>query len=265
MNNIENSVNAGDETVVQSQDVSAENAAPEEVVDPQNSNGNDTVEGAEGNSADDVASHHQSRNENAKFADLRRAKESAERQLAEAQQRTDSLFNSLRGLGYTGDTISEIEDEINAQNAGVPVEEYRKTAAERKAEIDKAVNSDPRVLAAAEFAKKQQFAEDLSKVKAAYPDVKAEKIEELGEVFMRGMAAGLTPEDAYAAQLAHNTRLDAEKKPEPPKIGSVKQAYNAEAEYFSPEELERLNTTDAKLLDDPKVLEKALKSMKYLK
>lgn len=264
MNNIENPVNAGEETVVQSQDVSAENAAPEEVVDPQNV-GNDTDEGAEGNAAEEVANPHQSRNDNSKFAELRRAKENAEKELAEAQRRSESLFNSLRSLGYTGNSISEIEDEINAQNAGIPVEEYRQSEAERKAAIEKAVNSDPRVLAAAEFAKNQQFAADLAAVKAAYPDVKAERIEELGEVFMRGMAAGLTPEDAYAAQLAHNTRLDAEKKPEPPKIGSVKQAYNAEAEYFSPEELERLNSTDSKLLDDPKVLEKALKSMRNLK
>lgn len=261
MENFENLVNAGEETVVQSQIENAGDAASEEVVDPQ-STGNDTDEGAEaGNAAGEVATPHQTRDDNSKFAEIRRAKEAAEKQAADFKKESDALIQRLRGLGYTGNSASEITDEIAAQNEGIPIEDYRKREADRKAEIDNLVNSDPRVIAAEKIARDRQFAADLAAVKAAYPDVKAENISDLGEVFMRGMSSGLSPEDAYAAQLSYNSRIENAKKPTPPKIGNVKQSYEAEKDTFSADEIDRLDTVDSKLLDDPNILAKAIKSL----
>ena len=85
----------------------------------------------------------------------------------------------------------------------------------------------------------------------------AESVFDLGDVFVNGMRAGLSPEDAYAAQLNYNKRTTT---PTPPKIGSVNQSYLPEKDTFSEDELNSL--TKEELLKNPKLLEKAMKSLK---
>ena len=73
------------------------------------------------------------------------------------------------------------------------------------------------------------------------------------------MAGGLSPEDAYAAQLAHDNR---NKVTPPPKIGEIKNLTTKESDTFTEEEINYLNSEAGKhKLKDPKILAKAMRSL----
>lgn len=256
---IENPVNAGQGSVVENQNIETEvNASAEGAVDLQKPDDGAGV--GENQQPGDVAKPHQSSEENSKFAELRRASEKATADYNTIKGNVDKLLPGLKEFGFTGETLEDVVAEMEAQKRGISVEEYRNSEVARQNAIDEAVRNHPAVKEAERAAREAQFAKDLAAVKAAFPDVTANSVTELGEVFLAGMRGGLSAEDAYAAQLAHDNR---NKKEVPQKIGGIQQKFEPEAEFYTEEELNAFEK-DPKAYDDPKVLKKALASLKRL-
>lgn len=98
---------------------------------------------------------------------------------------------------------------------------------------------------------------DLSDIKAAYPDVSAKDVRELGETYLSIMkAGGVDAISAYEAQLAAARR---KKKDAPPAIGAVNTTGVREKDFYSPDEVDRL--TDKDFEKNPKLLSLVLRSM----
>lgn len=190
----------------------------------------------------------QSFEDNHAFAEMRKKNEFV-------QNENQRLLDSLKNLGYQG-TAEEIAEQIAIEQSGMSADEYRR----QEAFIEERIKNHPRVVEAEKFARNLRFEKDLQAIKESYPDCKAKSVEELGEVFLNLMRSGTVDAvDAYAAQLAHDKRKVSKI---PPKIGALKNSQLPDKEYYSNDELDRLNLTD---LDDPTVFEKAMKSMQKLK
>ena len=221
------------------------NGMQEEVVVPQES-GN-PVSSAEDDTqqSGDVATPEsedtkptQSKEDNAMFAAIRREK--------------DMLSKCLSDLGYKGD-IKDIALQIKAEKTGISVDEIKKT----EKELEEKINSDPRIVEAERIRRDATFLKDLQAVKEAYPDCKAESVQELGDIFLSLMQSGkISAVDAYAAQLAHNERKASKI---PPKIGEIKTKTPEIKEYYSSEDVDKLTDEE---LDNPVIMAKIKDSMK---
>lgn len=254
---IENTVNDVQDTVVEyPEKLNAVNDAGTEVVHPSESEAG-TVEGELiRQSSEAVAKPRQSSEENSRYAEMRREAENYRNKYSSLEESVKDILPGLKEYGFNGETLEDIAMEMKASKMGVTVDEYKNSELERKSELEKAIAADPRIAEAERITREAQFGKDLAAVKAAFPKVSANSVSELGEVFMRSMAAGLSPEDAYAAQLNYNKRTT---KPSPPKMGTVQQSYEPEKETFSEDELASFKKDE--LVKNPKLLEKAMRSM----
>ena len=164
--------------------------------------------------------------------------------------------------------------ETQEQKAGeMPPEERSRQAARRRAaqETAKALKADareeqlrqevlahPLVREAMSLLEETRFREDLDRVRTAYPQLTANRPEEVGEVYCRLMATGqVDPVVAYEAQVASDQR----RASGPDDMVSAKAAGGA-ALYYSSEELDRLTDRD---LRDPGIFRKAMASLSKLK
>ena len=86
--------------------------------------------------------------ENAKFAEFRKAKEAAEKEALRAKEERDKLINNLNVYGFKGKTAEEIEAEVNAQRQGIEVDEYISQKEQKQKEIDEIIKNDPRIIEA---------------------------------------------------------------------------------------------------------------------
>lgn len=194
----------------------------------------------------------QSREDNSKFAEMRRGKEAAEKELSTLKNTNKNLMDALNHLGYEG-SETDILERLSAEREGISVDEFRT----REKEHNERILNDPRIVEAQNVIRERQFEKDLQSIKEVYPDIKAESVLELGDVYLNIMkSGGASPVDAYAAQLAFNER---EKAKIPPKIGAVNLAAPEEKEFYTSEEVDKLSDKD---LDNPKIMEKIMKSMK---
>lgn len=232
------------------------NAGQPEVVAPAATDNSTSVVADTQQPAGDVATPQnnqpQSKEENSKYAEMRRGKETAEKELNTLKNTNKKLMDALNSLGYEG-SETDIMDKLSAERAGLSVDEYRTKEREHNERILK----DPRVVEAQKVLRERQFEKDLNAIKEAYPDVTAKSVLELGDVYLNIMrTGGASPVDAYAAQLAFNER---EKAKVPPEIGAVNTTTPAKKDFYTPEEVDKLTSKD---LDDPDVMDIVLKSMK---
>lgn len=186
----------------------------------------------------------QNKSENRSYAQLRREKESAAATVSQ-------LISGLNALGLEGNTPEALLEQLEAKNAKVSVEELRR----QKSEAAAAVRNNPeykdlenRVM---EFGKK----EDLRELQSIDPRLSS--LDELGEDFVRLRAAGIAAKTAYFAV----KQSAAPKTQKPQSIGAVNDGGGAESEYFTSEQLDRLTKKD---LENPKIYEKAIRSMSHL-
>lgn len=249
----ENTVNAEYEEVVNPQETSLDEDA-EQVVDAQKTD-NDTVEGAENQeSAEEVAKPHQSREENQRYAEMRRANEQLEKQYKTSQEESNGLLESLKALGYQGNSMKEITEEINAQNLGVSIEEYRNSEEAKRIEREQIINNSPEIKEARKIIQENVFKNDIEAIKEAYPDADITDVMSIGETYLKCRQSGIDAVASYSAQLSVNNR---DKKPTPPSIGRVEKT-PPKKEFFTEEELNNLTEKD---LNDEKTLMMALKSL----
>lgn len=198
----------------------------------------------------------QSAEENAAFAAMRRQLEAERKEKAKYQSLVESLQKGLKHQGYDG-PVEDIAARINAEALGITPEEYK-----AQLEADEKTRADLEIMIARleEYERRErerQLEDDLKAIKKAFPDVKASSVHELGDKFLGIMATGTVD-----AVTAYRIVRESEAKPKPPSTGSLKSSGSAaDKEFFTNEELDRLTPEQ---LDNPKILDKALKSLARL-
>lgn len=191
----------------------------------------------------------------AAFARLRRDKEAAERSVRDKDADVARLREALKLFDVKGETAAELYANARHQSDGIPVA-LSLAELQRQDELQQA-RDEIATLRRREGARILQ--DDLAAVKKAYPDAEINNIADLGEEFIRLRAAGV---NAVVAYNAVRQAEDAGKKAKPVSTESARSSSTGEKEYYSSSELDRLSNRD---LDDPKILEKALKSLSRLK
>lgn len=160
----------------------------------------------------------------------------------------EKVLEALKSRGYEG-SAEDIADALTS--------EMQKTQAGREADVSRTVQDHPYLLWARDIIDDRTFEQDLSAVKAAYPEVKESSVWELGDVYIRLMASGAVDAvTAYEAQRAYNSR---QSRPAPPSIGpAASGGLKPEKEFYTPEEVDRLSKED---YDNPKIMQRVRKSM----
>lgn len=191
------------------------------------------------------------------FARMRRELEEKRRSEEALRAQNERLSRSVQQFGFNGNTPDEIADAIEAHTSGKTIEEVRsarETKARENADIQKLRDEN------AAFRRREAqrvFDEDLKTIQKLDPKVKS--LDELGRDFFELRAHGVSTEVAYSAI---KSIKDAEKVTPPPSIGKVNAQTKIERDFFTSEELDKLTPSQ---LEDPKIMEKAMKSMGRLK
>lgn len=195
----------------------------------------------------------------------KRAEREAQAKIEKTRQEHQKLLQALKDAGINGSDTQDMILQLRAQKEGIPYEQLKQQEEQQQARIRQAVETSPEMQMAKQIVQKQKFSDDLTAIKRAYPDVKAEDVNELGGVYLELMAAAerggiqFDPVVAYEAQLAHDRRTT---KPTPPSTGPARGTAEEEKDYYTSDELDRLTS---KQLDDPAIFEKAYRSMKKLR
>ena len=236
------------------------NDVQEAVVEPQEAEAttSEVVEGEETQvetpEAEPVAKV-QSAEENAKFAEIRRKYE-AEARAVKAQN--ERLLQALKSYGYEG-SPEEIADILTAQAQGISKEEARAQREALEAENAKLIELETQVQTYKSLAIEKLKADDLAKLKSAYPnDQKVQSlksIDDLGDDFFALMSALRDPTLAYDALMVKRQR---ETKPVPKDIGAVNSSSAKEKDFYTKEEVDKL---PPEAYDNPKIMEAIRKSM----
>lgn len=199
----------------------------------------------------EVAKPKQTAEENAAFAAMRRALEAERKEKSRLETLVNGFKSGLKPQGYDGED-EDIVAKLNAEAQGVSVEDYKKQMREAEAARTKEQELAAKLQEYQQKEQERQLAEDLKAIKAAFPDVKAGSVWELGDEFISIMQTGKV--DAVKAY-----KIVREDNPAPPSIGSVKSAsVQAEKDFFTSDEVDQLTP---KQLDDPKILQKVMQSM----
>ena len=191
------------------------------------------------------------------YADLRRKQEldQARADNARLQQQMEMVQKTL-GNFFEGATLEEQLDYASAQAQGIDVSTYR--AQRQEQEQAQAVQQELQMYRQREIDRMME--DDLKAVQAIDPTVTS--LKDLPETFLAlrfNQAAPMSARDAFIATKAITQQT---KTPKPASVGSISGSGTAESEFFTNEEL---NNLTPKMLDDPKVMEKAMRSMARLK
>lgn len=204
----------------------------------------------------------------AAFAEMRRRAEQAERMSAQERARTERMTEILERLGFRGRNADDVADEAIAHIEQTTPEEVRKQrmsseyeTAQRQAMIDE-INA----LRAAEA--QRTVDEDMRVFKKIDPSLKSvADLENKYPAFLKAVS-GLADADKVNPEIrellfrAEYERQSARAVKAPPKVGKVNAKTSVDKDYYTNSELDNLTGKD---LDNPEVLEKAIKSLTKLK
>lgn len=180
------------------------NEAQEEVVVP--SETEYTSESSEiGEREQEVAEPVQDREDNSRFAKVRRDAEA--KAMEKAQGEADSRLQDYLKSAYADETLKSSQFKTE-------MEQYK---SERREEI---------------------FSSDISEIKKKFPDETAKSVKGLGRDFITIMATGLfTATEAYEKALSKKTA-------KPKSTGGVTQTVSNRKDYYTSDELDRLTAKD---------------------
>ena len=170
-------------------------------------------------------------------------------------QQMDSIQKTL-GNFFEGATLEEQLDYAQAQSMGIDVSTYRQQKQEQQQA--QAVQNELQMYRQREI--DRMMDDDLKAVQAIDPTITS--LKDLPQTFLAlrfNQAAPMSARDAFVATRAIEAQT---KTPKPASVGSISGSGTAESEFFTSEELDKLTP---KMLDDPKVMEKAMRSMARLK
>ena len=191
------------------------------------------------------------------YADQRRKQEleQARAENTRLMQQMDSIQKTL-GNFFEGATLEEQLDYAQAQSLGIDVSTYRQQKQEQQQAL--AVQNELQMYRRREIDRMME--DDLKAVQAIDPTITS--LKDLPGTFLAlrfNQAAPMSARDAFVATRAIEAQT---KTPKPASVGSISSSGTAESEFFTSEELDALTP---KMLDDPKIMEKALRSMARLK
>lgn len=215
---------------------------------------------------------------NAHYAQMRRNKElkeakaEAQKAAAEAEQLKQRLAAVLKAQGIDGiEDANKALDRLEADARGISVDEIIKERETQRA----AFENSPEYKAMKEEIEqarreKNEMAQirDLDILKKAYPEIKAEKVSDLGEDFIALLATQqalgneINEDTLKWAYEASKLKTTISQKPKPKGMGKIGVTDKGSSEYFTSDELDNLTSRE---LDDEKTLYKAIKSLTKLK
>ena len=204
----------------------------------------------------------QTAEENAKFAEIRRAAEAKAKQEAAAiaQQQIDSWYASQ----YAGQVNPYNGKPIDSEAAFKEYEQQHQIAEmavktglsyqEQQDFIRKAVVGSPEYQQAVQMAEQAAaenyqlklsrvqdlMAKDLESVKKYNPKESAKTVDDLGETFIKLRCSGLDPVTAYEVAVKEKQRLN----PAPPSMGDVKGGNAAEPEFYTFEQVKNMTQAE---------------------
>ena len=217
----------------------------------------ESTEGVEQAQETQSAAETEKTSRDAYYADLRRKQEldQARADNAKLQQQIEAAHKAL-GSFFEGNSLEEQLEYAQAQSMGIDVSTYRQQREEEKAA--KAVQEELQMYRNREIDRMME--EDLKAVQAIDPTVTS--LNDLPKTFLAlrfNQNAPMGAKEAFLATRAIETQT---KQPKPASVGSITSTGNVESEFYTSEELDSLTS---KMLDDPKVMEKAMRSMARLK
>lgn len=175
------------------------------------------------------------------------------------------IFETLKKSGL-GNDPNEIKYALMAQIEDKDIEEVKKREAEISEKVKEQLENNSELAELRQFKTEAIMRDELSKVKLAHPEVTASTMQELDESLdgklietallaaKSGLELDIT--DIYDMLTAKQV------KKAPPSTGDIKgSTTKAEKEFYTNEELDNLTSKD---LDDPKIFEKAMRSLKKL-
>ena len=206
----------------------------------------------------------QTKEDNSKFAAMRRELEAAQSRARELEKGSGAIKEALKLYGIEGTSEEEIHDQLVANARKITPEQAKAERIETEQRIKDALKSDPEYLSAK--AAEQQYKDmmvqemmknDLTAIKTAHPEATINSVGELGAEFSKLIGAGFNAVDAYEfIQLRENKT----KVTPPPSTGTVKSTETAkEKDYFTPAEVDKF--TDADFKKNPKLVDKIIASM----
>lgn len=204
----------------------------------------------------------------AAFAELRRRAEQAERGNAEAEQRISRMTELLNRLGFRGGDADSVTDDAVAHLEQTTPEAVKQQRLQTQYENMQRQAVMDELHALREMEAERNLQADLKAFGKIDPSVKtAADLEQKYPNYLRALSGisgqeKANPEVRELLFRAEFERQSAKAVKAPAKVGKVNAKTNVEKEYFSNDELDKLTAKD---LDDPKVLEKAIKSMEKIK
>lgn len=172
------------------------------------------------------------RSRDSAFAEMRRAREEAERRNDELNARLEELERAQREaeLRQYGESIGLTEDEIEDVIADARAEEEKELERRSLEEENERLNEE-----LINIQIDRQMAKDLADIQAIDPSVKS--LDELGEDFFQFIGGGMDGIHAYYAMKAMK---EANSIKPAPKIGRANQA-SVPRDYYTSEELDALS------------------------
>ena len=165
------------------------------------------------------------------FAEMRRAREEADRKNDELQQRLDALERAEkeRELRSYAESLGLSDEEVEQVVADAKAEEEREAEkANLEAEIERLSQEN------LDYQVERMMEQDLHDIQAIDPTIKS--LDDLGEDFGNFVAAGLSGVDAYYAVMSKRERTQI--KPAKP-MGKANQA-SVPRDFYTSEELDNL-------------------------
>ena len=187
----------------------------------------------------------QTREENAAFKRMRLRLEELERQNEAYRARSE---NDAAGGGKESVPAAATDTEADGGVTQRQIHEAAEDKTERTSMRRKLLYYQQRLFAYRQY-------RDMEEIRAHDPTATARNIDELGPDYIRLRRAGIGNLAAYEA-VKH--ARESGRKSAPPDVGAVGRDTAQEKEYYSPEEVDSLSSRE---LDDPKIMERVMKSM----
>lgn len=186
------------------------------------------------------------------------------KELTDQLARYKKMEDTAKELGFNGTSTDEIVYAMMADKEGLSVDEIRKREEAKNQQVDSIVENDPRIAAANEIIQQSKFRADLESIKAAYPDLKAESVEDLGDDYIKMQIVNEQQPEEYQLDaatiygMAMAKKAKTEKKV-PASTGDIVSGAAPEKEFYTSQEVDHFTKED--YLKDPSLLEKVRKSM----
>lgn len=193
-----------------------------------------------------------------------------EKEFASKYAGSDTLFKSLKELGYEGENAEELALYLEADLKSTTYEDLIKEKAAKNKDIEDALKNHPDIIAAQQAKEEAErltqeviFKQDIEAINKAFPEAKIKSIDDLGKDF-----AFLMSQDKYSAEQVYagiKAMQDYGKKPIPPSMGSM-ESETAEASiyekgFMTSKEYDILVARNPKLLNNKKFMDISRKSM----